>query len=464
MQLPPGPKTPPFLQLIQWISHPLDYLEKSAQLYGDCFTVRWGNFEAVLLGSPQAFQELFTVDSNYFASTQGLLLPIVGDQSMIMLDGAPHHRQRHLLTPPFHGERMRAYGQLICNIAEQVMETLTISKPFAVRSAMQEISLRVMLDAVFGINEGQRFQQLKELLTSLLDSVSSPLSSSLLFLRSLQRDLGPWSPWGHFLHQQQQINSLIYAEIQQRREHPDSTRTDVLSLLMSACDEDGQPMTNQELRDELITFLVAGHETTATAMSWALYWIHHLPEVYTQLLDELDTISDISDVSIIAKLPYLSAICSETLRLYPVSMLTMPRIVKSPIKIAEHQFEQGTKLIGCIYLAHHREDIYRQPKQFRPERFLERQFSLYEYLPFGGGNRRCIGMAFALFEMKLVLATIVSRYRLALLDQSPVKPVRRGATLAPPDGMQMVVAGYRYQERLLANRTSQLCELKGVHQ
>ena len=451
MQFPLGSRTPSLLQLIQWIFHPLDYLETSAQLYGDCFTVKWGGFEAVLFGSPQFFQALFTADSNLFASSKGLLLPVVGNQSMIMLDGVRHNRQRHLLTPPFHGERMHAYGKLICNIAEQVIETLAIGKPFSVRSSMQEISLRVMLEAVFGISEGQRFKQLKTLLTSLLDLVSSPLSSSLLFLKPLQQDLGPWSLWGRFLRQRQQIDSLIYAEIQQRRTHTDPSRTDILALLMSTCDEDGQLMTDQELRDELITLLVAGHETTATAMSWALYWSHYLPDVYTKLVEELDAVNNFNDISVIAKLPYLSAVCCETLRLHPVSMLTMPRVVKSPVKLVGYQFEPGTQLIGCIYLAHHREDIYPQPKQFKPERFLEKQFSLYEYLPFGGGNRRCIGMAFAMFEMKLVLAMIVSRYRLILFDQSPVMPVRRGATLAPPNSLQMVLTGHRSQDKLSVN-------------
>jgi cytochrome P450 len=243
------------------------------------------------------------------------------------------------------------------------------------------------------------------------------------------------------LRQQKQIDELIYAELQERRSHPDSSRSDILTLLMSARDEQGQPMTDQELRDELLTLLIAGHETTASALTWALYWIHSLPEVHEKLLAEINSSSGASDPTVLAKLPYLNAVCQETLRIYPVAMLTLPRIVKSPINIMGYEFEPETTIMGCIYLTHQREDIYPEPKSFKPERFLEKQFSPYQYLPFGGSNRRCIGMAFALFEMKLALATIVSRYQLALTDKHLPKPVRRGVTLSPSSSFKMVLNG-----------------------
>ena len=344
---------------------------------------------------------------------------------------------------------MRTYGQLICDITEQVMSQWTMNQPFSVRSSMQAIAMQTILSAVFGMHKGQRFEQLRQLLTSLLDSISSPLNSSLIFFHSLQRDLGSWSPWGRFLRQKQQIDQLLYAEIQQRREQPDPSRTDILSLLMSVRDEAGQLMTDVELRDQLMTLLLAGHETTASAMTWALYWVAQLPEVRDRLLKELDTLTPDSDPTAIARLPYLTAVCQETLRIYPIAVISAPRIVKSPLKLMGYQFEPGTALIPCIYLTHHREDLYPQSKQFKPERFLERQFSAYEYLPFGGGNRYCIGSAFAQFEMKLVLAKIVSRFQLALADSRPVKPVRRGFTLAPPSDMQMVLTARQCQKKSL---------------
>ncbi len=451
MKLPTGPQTPPFLQLLQWIASPLELLETSAQRYGDCFTLRLSGLSPlVILSNPQSIQEIFTANPEQFevGRANGILRPLLGEKSMMLMDGDRHQSQRRLLTPPFHGDRMRSYGKLICDISEQVISQWAISEPFSVRSSMQEISLRVILQAVFGLNEGQRCEQLKQLLRSVLDVTGSPLRSSLLFFKSLQRDLGPWSPWGRFLRQKQQIDQLINAEIQERREQADLSRGDILALLMSARDENDQPMTDAELRDQLMTLLVAGHETTASALSWALYWIHHLPEVHDRLLKELDTVVDQADLSAIAKLPYLSAVCQETLRIYPIAMLALPRIVKSPRQLMGYQFEAETWLVPCIYLTHHREDLYPEPKRFKPERFLERQFSPYEYLPFGGSNRRCIGMAFAMLEMKLVLATVLSRYNLAIADNGAVRPVRRGLTLAPSVGKWLVATSQRQKANI----------------
>lgn len=452
MKLPDGPSTPPFIQRLQWIAQPLEFLEACHARYGDIFTVRRKKFPQVFLCNPQAIEQLYTADPpKVFTNSQmsAIIQPLLGQNSVNMLNGDHHQQRRRLLMPPFHGERMRAYGKLICEIAEQVMSQWTIGEPFCVYSSMQEITLRVILSAVFGLHEGQRFAQLRQLLTSLLDYIGSPLSVSLLYFPLLQRDLGPKSPWGRFVRLRQQIDQLLYAEIQQRREQPDSSRTDILTLLMSARDEAGQPLTDVELRDELITLLFAGHETTAAALAWALYWIDHRREVRNRLLRELDTLAHEKDPSAITQLPYLTAVCQETLRIYPVASITEPRILKSPLKLMGYQFAPGTVLVPCIYLIHQRQDLYPEPKRFLPERFLERQFSPYEYLPFGGGYRRCIGSAFAQFEMKLVLATIVREKQLALTHSRPVKPVRRTVTLAPPSGMQMVVIGQRCQKTLV---------------
>lgn len=454
MKFPASSKTHPFLQLLQWIVTPLDYLEATQKVYGDCFTARFGKQPPlVILSNPQGIQQLMTADFKQFDSGRGnqIFRPLVGDNSMLLLDGERHQRERQLLTPSFHGERMRTYGNQICDISDKVMNKRIIGEPFFVRSAMQEISLLAILNAVFGVNQGERFEKLKELLTSMLDWVTSPWIASVLFVESLQQDFGAWSPWGRFLRQQKQIDQLIYAELQERRSHPDSSRSDILTLLMSATDEQGQAMTDQELRDELLTLLITGYETTASALTWALYWIHSLPEVHEKLLREIDN-SRVSEASlqgnysnpnVLAKLPYLNAICQETLRIYPVATLTLPRIVKSPINIMGYELEPETTVMGCIYLTHQREDIYPEPKSFKPERFIDKQFSPYQYLPFGGSNRRCIGMAFALFEMKLVLATIVSRYQLSLVDQRQPKPVCRGATLSPSSSFKMVLNGER---------------------
>lgn len=451
MTLPNGPQKLPLLQLMQWIARPLSYMDACAHKYGDIFTVPLSkNFAPVVFAShPQALQQILSPDSKEFDAPGSthlnqLFQPFLGEHSVITLSGDRHRRQRQLMMPPFHGERMRAYGQLINDITEQVISQWQIGQPFSVRSHMQLISLRVILGAVFGLNEGSRYQQLEQLLPAMLEQMSAPLRVSLLYFPILQQDLGPASPWGYFLRQKQKIDQLLYAEIQERREQPDPSRTDILSLLMSARDEAGEPMTDVELRDELMTLLTAGHETTATAITWALYWIHKQPPVREQLLGELDSLGDSLDISAILKLPYLNAVCAETLRIYPAGMLTFPRVVKSTCELMGYQLDPGTIVIGSIYLSHQREEVYPEPKQFKPERFLERQFSPYEYLPFGGGSRRCIGMAFASFEMKVVLAKILSRFELALADNRPVRPVRRGL-VSGPTRVDLVVTGQRPQ-------------------
>lgn len=436
-------KAPKWLQELQWVGDPIGFMEAAAQQHPDIFTAKVVGFGDTLtfVNHPQGIQELLTSDRKTFlalGSVNSILAPLLGDYSIIMLSRDRHKRRRQLLMPPFHGERMRAYSQLISALTTAAFDQLPLNRPFSARMVTQEISLQVILQVVFGLTDGDRCQQLKGLLASLLDLFRSPLTSSFLFFPVLQKDLGAWSPWGKFIREQQQIDALIYKEIAERHQKGQDDRIDILSMLMAARDETGQPMTNQELRDELMTLLFAGHETTATSMSWALYWIHHLPAVHQKLLQELATLGETPDPTDIFRLPYLTAVCNETLRIYPVAMLVFPRVAQMPATLLGHQLPPGANVVGCIYLLHHREDLYPNPKQFRPERFLERQFTPYEFLPFGGGARRCIGEALAMFEMKLVLATILSRYQLALAGTQPEYPRRRGVTLAPANGVQMI--------------------------
>lgn len=440
-----GPKTPRFAQLIEWVFNPLQLMEKSAKAYGDTFKLFLvSDNPMVFVSHPQAIKEIFTASLDKFDSGRGneLVASLLGEQSLVLLDGAQHQRQRKLLTPPFHGDRMKSYGDLICQITEKVISEWKISEPFDVRKSMQEISLRVILKAVFGLNEGERYEEIKQLIGSILEISGSPLKAMLVFVPMLQKDLGAWSPWGNFLRQQKRLDDLLYVEIQERRDNPDASREDILSLMMAATDEQGQPMTDKEMRDELMTLLVAGHETTASSLTWAFYWIHHLPEVKAKLLAELDAV-DSQDLTTISKLPYLNGVCAETLRIYPIALIAFPRINKAPIKIMDCEYPAETQLMPCIYLTHHREDLYPEPKQFKPERFIDKQYSPYEYLPFGGGNRRCIGMAFALFEMKLVLTTVLKNLDLSIVNNHEVKPTRRGGTLAPSGGKWLVMKGKR---------------------
>ncbi|MFP4133471.1 MAG: cytochrome P450 [Halothece sp.] len=441
-QLPPGPQTPAFFQILQWTADPLQLMETSQATYGDPFTLEFRkNNPFIYISHPDTIQEILSQDSKYFDSGKGndILLPIVGEQSILLTDGKTHTQQRKLIFPPFHGEKIRHYGEIIAKITEKVAQNWKVGQTFSIRPSMQEITLEVIMQTVFGISEGDRHQQLKtRLMKSLELAAGSVLRSSLLFLPALQQDF-PGSPWRNFLQRQQSINDLLQAEIEQRRQDNQEGGNDVLSLLMSVRDEDGNPMSDEELRNQLITLLFAGHETTATALAWAFYWIHKFPEVREKLLTELQNISDSSDIKALNQLPYLDAVCNETLRIYPVAIITFPRITKSAIKIGNYEYPPETILAPCIYLLHHREEIYPNSKQFRPERFLEREFSNYEFMPFGGGTRRCIGDAFAPMEMKIVIATVLKQYQLTLAEKKAVKPVRRGVTVAPAGGIKMML-------------------------
>lgn len=443
----PGSKTPALLQRLHWAFDPVGYLESNHKLYPDLFvakTVEWGGKPVIYVSHPQGMQQILTNDRKVFtapADTNDIFRPLVGDYSVILLDGQHHQQRRQLLAPPFHGERMHSYGESICKITEEVMSQLSVGKPFWARQVTQNITLQVILEVVFGIREGQRYEQLRKLLCKMLDMFNSPLTSALLLFQGLQKDLGSWSPWSQYLRQREQVDQLLYQEIAERRANPDPNATDILSLLMSVRYEDGQPLSAQELRDELMTLLVAGHETTASAMAWGLYWIHRLPEVKEKLLQELATLGDNPDPMEIVRLPYLNAVCNETLRITPVAMLSFPRVVQEPVEVMGYHLEPGTAVLGCMFLTLQREDLYPEPKQFKPERFLERKYSPYEFIPFGNGARRCVGDALASFELKLALATIMSKYDLSLADSRPEKLQRRGLVLAPARGVKMLLNG-----------------------
>ena len=446
MNLPHKPRTPSLLQTLQLIAQPTRFLDTCAKRYGDPFTTRvlgLNSPEVVFFSNPQAIRDIFAVPSEQFDFKKAthVFKPLMGEQSLILQEGRSHQRQRQLLMPPFHGDRMRAYGELICQITEEVTQW-TPGASISIAQFMPDITLQIILRVVFGINPGSRYQQLKEMLSSLLEDVTTPLYSSLFFFPAVQQDIGAWSPWGHFLRRRQQIDALIYAEISQRRLENDASRTDILTMLMSARDDNGIQMTDVELRDQLVSLLLLGYETTAAALAWAFYLIHSSPQVHKKLMEELSNLGDAPDPEAIARLPYLTAVCQETLRIYPIALICTPRMVKESVQLAGYNFEAGTVLVPCIYLAHRRPEVYPEPEQFEPERFLKQKFSPYEYLPFGGGSRGCIGTAFSMYEMKLVVATVLSRFGLALADKRTVRPVRRGITIvASSSGVQMLVTG-----------------------
>lgn len=432
---------------LEWILSPVTYLERTKLEVPDFFeedSLGFGVGPTVIASHPEAMQYILSRDRKDFATPgefNRILSPFIGTSSVIMLSGEQHKARRQLMTPAFHGERLEVYGELIRQLTRSLAQDLPKNEVFPVRDFTQKISLKIIAQVVFGFTDGPRSQDILDTLTKTADSVGSPASAAMLFFKWLQKDLGKWSPWGRFMENRRQIDQLIYAEIRDRHANPGSDRTDILSMLMDSRTETGESLSDEELRDELMALLLAGHETTATAMAWAMYWIHKTPGVKEKLIAELKSLAPDASPTTIAGLPYLSAVCKETLRRSPVAMFTFPRVANKTVDLMGYRFEPGTTFLGCIFLAHQREDIYPDHKAFRPERFLERKYSPYEFIPFGNGARRCVGEALAQYEFKLAIATLLSEYEFELADDIPEKAARRGVTLAPARGVPIVLKG-----------------------
>jgi cytochrome P450 len=436
------------LRIFRLILQPTGYMDDNVRRYGSMFQIGGDSSPPlVYVGDPEVVREIFMLDATQVATGQsnGILQAMVGEHSILLLDGNPHQRQRKLLMPSFHGDRLRAYGQLICDITRQVSAEWQPGQSIVARPPMQELTLGVILQAVFGLREGARLSKLQQLMSTMLDSFAHPISASFLFFPALQKDWGVWSPWGRFLRLREQVRQLLYAEIRDRRQYLEqpginpAEKTDILTLLLQVRDENGEGMSDAELHDELVTLLLAGHETTASALVWMLYWIHYLPEVQQKLRAELAELDPQADPMVVAQLPYLTAVCQEALRIYPITPTTFVRVLRQPMALAGYDFAAGTALMPATYIIHQRPDLYPEPKQFRPERFWERQYAPHEYLPFGGGHRRCIGSALAMMELKLSIATLLQEFELTLSNPRPLLPARRGLTLAPPASMKLRV-------------------------
>ncbi|HLL52944.1 MAG TPA: cytochrome P450, partial [Myxococcaceae bacterium] len=386
----------------------------------------------VVTGSPEGVREVFSADPNVFEPLGRVPIePVTGPRSVLLLSGLTHKRERKLLMPPFHGERMRAYGTLIREVAERRVSAIPPGGSFSAQRLAQDITLDIILRAVFGITEPERVREFTEAIIAFGESYT-PL---LMFALPLRRNFGGFGPWARFQRNAARFERLIEEQIARQRERGVG-QEDILSLLLSARDEDGKPMTDGELKDELRTMILAGHETTAVALTWAMYWLHRLPEVRKRLQEELATLGPTPDPDALAKLPYLSAVCDEALRLNPVVPLVSRRTL-APFTLRGHTLPVGTGIMVAIGVLHGDPTLYPEPEQFRPERFLERKFTPFEYMPFGGGARRCVGAAFALYEMKIVLGSLLSGHRFSLVDDRPVRPVRRHLTIGPDSGVEM---------------------------
>jgi cytochrome P450 len=416
------------LQAVRFGRDPIGFFTALTRRYGPAFTVSFPYFRRVVyLADPALVKEVFTGDPAVMHAGEAnatVLEPALGPNSVLTLDEAPHLSQRRLLLPPFHGERIERYGELIERIAAGEIESWPQGRSFELRPSMQRITLAVILRAVFGVRDESRFRRAFELI-----DVFGARSNLVTQIPGLRRDLGRFSPWRRFLAARAALDSFVYEEISIRREEAGrEERDDVLSLLLEARHEDGSPMSDRELRDELITIVGAGHETTATALAWAVERLLRAPVALARLRESLARGED----------AYLDATIKETLRSRPV-IADVARKLTRPTRIGPYEVPAGTFVLPAIAAMHHRPDLYPEPHEFRPERFLDGGVEQYSWIPFGGGVRRCIGASFAEYEMRIVLREIFERTELRAQDPRPERVRPRNITLAPGKGATVVL-------------------------
>jgi cytochrome P450 len=426
--LPPGPRMPRALQTAIWSRQAQWFLDQGRARFGPMFSIEIayeGNW--VVLADPELVKQVFTGDPKVFHAGEGnqILRPILGDNSVLVLDEKPHMSQRKLLLPPFHGERMQAYGEKMTEIAAREIDSWPTGVPYKLRPRMQAITLEIIIETVFGVHDGARMEPLREALRDFLDLTTNP--RLLLPVLLVGPDRVKSIP--AFRRRVERVDALIAREIGERRAAEDlAERDDVLSLMLQARHEDGSPMSDAEIRDELLTLLVAGHETTATALSWAMERLTRHPEKLERLRAEVA--DDEED--------YLTATIQETLRLRPVISIVVRRLTEA-VEIAGYELPAGAGVTPCIHLIHRDPGIYPDPDRFLPERFLDNPPGTYTWIPFGGGVRRCLGAAFAQFEMAVVLRELVRRHQIEPASPASERNYRRAITETPRHDAEVVL-------------------------
>jgi hypothetical protein len=416
------------LQTIGWWTRTVPFMERARARFGKRFTIRLlGGPPFVIHSEPDHLKEIFSAppDVLHPGEGAGLLEPVVGSKSLILLDEAEHLEQRKLMLPAFHGEKMQRLSGLMADVAEREVASWPTDQPTTLHPRLQGLTLEIILRAVFGLDPGRRLDELRDLLTGILDFSTKPASVMPVF----QRGYFGRGPWVRFAQMRERADQLVYDLIDERRDGGEE-RDDVLAMFLAARHEDGSPMTEVELRDELMTLLVAGHETTASELAWAFERLVREPRVRVRLVAEVD--SDDGDA-------YLMATIQETLRRRPVLPNAEPRLVNKPVEIGGWHYEPGACLIANAYLVHHDPDVYSDPYAFRPERFLEESPGTYTWIPFGGGRRRCIGASFATLEMKIVMRAVLSAYRIEASTRGPELTRRRSITVSPRLGGRLVL-------------------------
>jgi cytochrome P450 len=424
--LPPGPRAPRAVQTLAWWTRSVPLFERCRARYGKRFTLRLLQTPPfVHLSDPAEVKEVFTAPPDVLHPGEGAraLEPVVGENSVILLDERAHLSQRKLMLPAFHGERMEALTGLLEEVTGREVAGWPLGEPFELHPRLQALTLEVILRAVFGLDEGERLDTLRDRLTRILEFGSRPAS----LIPFLQRGRA----WRQFVRGREEVDALLFELVDERRAAGDAEeRDDVLAMLLAARHEDGSPMSKHELRDELMTLLVAGHETTASELSWAFERLARTPRVSERLAAAVA--SGNGDA-------YLTATAQETLRHRPVLPQAAPRLVVRPVEIGGFRYPEGVCLAANSYLLHHDPAIYPDPYEFRPERFLDEPPGTYTWIPFGGGRRRCLGASFAMLEMKVVLRSVFARAE-PLPAPGPTEGARRRSiTLSPRHGATTVL-------------------------
>lgn len=437
--LPPGPSQHPVLQLLRYSFQPLAYLEDCAR-YGDSFTMRLAGFgELVQLTRPDDIREVFRGDPAVLHAGEAnmLLATLVGQTSVLVLDEEPHARQRRVLLPPLKGERMRTFFDAMRSETVAIAEQWAGGAVVRADSAMQGITLRVILRAALGVDAGADFEDLQASMARMLRQIRNPLVLILWRLFPPQRFEN--SRILPFYRLRRRFDARLYEVIAaQRALPPDQRPPCLLTDLLEVRYEDGRGMSDVELRDALVTILAAGHDTTALSLAWALEQILPRAEVVARIEQELESVcgGDLPGPEHIAQLEYLDAVVRESLRLRSILTFVV-RLTRSPVTINGTTYPANVLLCPAIHLLHQRPELYPEPHRFRPERFLERKFAPHEWDPFGGGNRACLGQVFALYEMKVVLATLFSTLTMERPPGAVSKPVRCGISIGASDGVKL---------------------------
>ena len=423
--LPPGPRRPGALQTLRYSFDPYGFFESGQRAFGDVFTVHVMSETWVVLAHPEAVQEVFShgPDELDSGAANFALRPLLGTRNLLLLDGPEHLRRRKLVLPPFHGERMRAYEGLIRESTRREIAAWPLDAKARTLPRMQAITFRVVLRAVFGVEEGPRLDRMAAILRRFLAWTTDPRRGLFFAFLGPERFMG----LSAYRSQREELDRELLAEIAHRRQVEDlGERTDILSLLLQARDEDGAPLSDGELRDELVTLLVAGHETTAAALSWALVELARHPSAQDRLADGEEGLAE--------------AAVNETLRLHPPVPLGALRRLRVPLTIAGWSLPAGASVTPCSVLVHRRPDVYPEPLAWRVDRFLGKRPPAGAWIPFGGGVRRCVGAAFAQFEARTVLDELVHA-----LEFRPAAPPtrriwRRGVVLVPMWGGPVVAS------------------------